>query len=160
MVDHDDQGGGYDTDDTPTTGKGLRAELERALERARDAEERAKRVDVLEREIAFYKADLGGLTDKQRKALLGAHEGEMTPESLQATATELGFVKTDSKSADDEPAETFDDEVNEIGSLSDSPVDYERPETQSDLAARMANATSQEEVLQILADAGMLMDQG
>lgn len=59
---------------------------------------KAKRVDAaearaaeLEREIAFHKADLAGLSDKQRKALLAAHDGEIEPEALAATATELGF---------------------------------------------------------------------
>lgn len=55
------------------------------------AKESTERAERLERELAFHKAGLASLTDKQVKALSAAHDGEFTPEALKATAEELGF---------------------------------------------------------------------
>ena len=47
---------------------------------------------TLRQENALLKAGLD-LTPIQAKALLATHDGEMDPEALKATATELGFAK-------------------------------------------------------------------
>jgi len=60
------------------------------LEGQRDVAE-AKAAD-LERRLAFVEAGLTGLSDKQVKALLSAHEGEITATAIKATADELGFA--------------------------------------------------------------------
>ena len=74
---------------TPETPESDQERNWRKLEtKAKESEERASQ---LERELAFHKAGLAHLSDKQVKALSAAHDGEFTPDALKATATELGF---------------------------------------------------------------------
>lgn len=46
----------------------------------------------LRMENAVLKAGLGGLNERQQKALIASHEGDLTPDALKATAAELGFT--------------------------------------------------------------------
>jgi len=88
---------------------------------------KAKRLDQaeaktaeLERKLALSEAGLTGLTDKQVKALLSAHEGEITAEAIKATADELGFaakVETAGVEVDSEQAQR-DAEVAEVSRFS------------------------------------------
>jgi hypothetical protein len=78
-----------------------RRELEAKAKRGDEAVEELAQA---QRELALHKAGLADLNDKQVKALAAAHEGDFTPEALQATATELGFTKP-------EPAEQEQPEV-------------------------------------------------
>lgn len=108
-----------------------RKELE---DRAKLAEEKAAQ---FERELAFTKAGLDGLSDKQVKALVATHEGEMTAEALKASATDLGFV---TETAAQPPAETQTQpltlqgeqapELAELARLANSPANH--PESSQD----------------------------
>lgn len=64
----------------------------------RQLRQQASKVGELEAKLAKYEqaetvrsAGLD-LTEIQQKALLGAHSGELTPETLRATAEQLGFA--------------------------------------------------------------------
>jgi hypothetical protein len=72
--------------------RNLRALLEAANERARQAEERAGTVEDLQRKLLVHEAGLGSLSEKQTKALYAAHEGDLTADGLKATAKDLGFA--------------------------------------------------------------------
>lgn len=98
----------------------------------RKLEDRAKKAEEkyaqLERELAFTKAGLDHLSDKQVKALTAAHEGEITAEALKATATELGFPSkaATGQSTPEAASETdHSDEARELANLSDSPASHE-----------------------------------
>jgi hypothetical protein len=67
--------------------KNWRKELEDQAKQARAEADEAKR------ELAFTRAGLTELSDKQVRALLATHEGEITADAIKATANELGFVK-------------------------------------------------------------------
>ena len=62
----------------------------------RELREHAKTLEVnlrdAEKQVQVYKTFGPALSDKQMKALIVSHEGEFTPDALQATAAELGFV--------------------------------------------------------------------
>lgn len=45
---------------------------------------------------------LGDLSDKQMKALFATHEGDLTPDSIRATAQDLGFVAPPAPEVPDE----------------------------------------------------------
>lgn len=113
-----------ESDETPDPPKkDWRKELE---DRAKLAEEKAARA---ERELAFNKAGLTGLSDKQVKALMATHEGDISAESLRATATDLGFTKAEQEAAAE--AATQPDatrEAAELSNLTGSTVEVdERP---------------------------------
>lgn len=73
---------------TQPTARSLRVAADRA------AKDRAE-FEQTKKELAVYKAGLGTLKPKQVTAVLAAHEGELTPELLKATALELGFIEAD-----------------------------------------------------------------
>lgn len=92
-------------DDEPKTSgmKKLREDFEtKSAELKTTATER----DELARELALYKAGLGELGDKKVKALLAAHEGELNPSDLKATAIALGFAEDDSEEEEQQQAAT------------------------------------------------------
>ena len=80
-----------DHTEAESTEHGDSAVIKELRAKAKRVEEAETRAATAERELAFLKADLGSLNDKQRKALLAAHDGEIEPEALKATALELGF---------------------------------------------------------------------
>lgn len=78
-------------------------------QKLKKAEAQAAQVGPLQTENALLNAGLGGLSDKQRKALIATHEGEMTPEALKAAAAELGFpIATEAEPEPEVPAEAQD----------------------------------------------------
>lgn len=129
-----------DEDQAPTK-KDWRKELE---DRAKLAEERAERA---ERKVAFTEAGLTGLTDKQVKALVATHEGDMTSDALKATATELGFVKTESpdsgsQTADEAPDPDADNraaELAQLANLAKSPANHQAPPSSGEAFAQAVN---------------------
>jgi len=95
--------------------KNWRRELE---DRAKSAEDER---DRLRRELAFNKAGLDSLSDKQVKALVATHEGEMTAESLRSTADELGFIPKPTETPEvEEQVEDHSDEVAALAKMSGS----------------------------------------
>jgi len=101
-------------------------------ERAKNAEERAAQ---LERQVAFTEAGLSDLSDKQVKALVATHEGEMTAEALKATATDLGFVKVETETpATVDPVQAQrDQEVAALAQFSGAPAPVQTPGPSADL---------------------------
>lgn len=112
--------------------------------------------DGLRRELAFHKAGLSNLTAMQTKALLGAHDGDLTPDSLKATAAELWpdapAPKTQEKDQErQQEAATLD--RFEDAATGSNPAEL-------DLAARLDGAQTEAELDQILRDAGFKVQSG
>jgi hypothetical protein len=100
MADSDEQ-----QDESQESKPNWRRELEARAARASELEQQ---LADAQRELAFQKAGLGDLSDLQVKALGAAHEGDVTPDALKATAKALGFVKDeqpDEKTPDVPPAQ-------------------------------------------------------
>lgn len=95
-------------DETP---RGLRARIEEQARLRREATEKA---DRLERELTLHRAGLGSLSDRQQKALFAAHEGDVTAETLKATADELFGSATGSPSPET-PTQTPAEAANAAG---------------------------------------------
>lgn len=130
----------------------------------KDLRQKEKRLDAAEadaaaskRELTLYKAGLGDLTDKQMKALSAAHEGDWDPESLKATASELGFVR-DPADAETKPQisaaelEAHQRVANAAGG--------EQPLPPTDMDTAIANTKSPEELQAVLSNAGWLIVDG
>jgi hypothetical protein len=111
---------------------------------SKQAEERAAQ---LERELAFTRAGLDHLTDKQVRALTAAHEGDITADALKSTADELGFlpkVSGESTPVTDGPDHSA--EVSELASLANSPNGAEAPPgrlSQEDIDRKIAEAAAE-----------------
>lgn len=74
--------------------KEMRRAANKAKKLEKDLTARDQRIADLERRVAFSDAGLT-LSDKQKAALLAAHDGEMSRDALRATAAELGFIQAD-----------------------------------------------------------------
>jgi hypothetical protein len=126
----------------------------------RDLRKKAEKADAAEaeaqaarRELALHKAGLGDLTDKQMKALTATHEGDWDVESLKASATELGFVKTP---ADDKPEPRIPpEEMAAHQRVADAAGGGPAPAFDLD-AALEAAADDPEQIKTLLAGAGLL----
>lgn len=101
--------------------------------RAKVAEEEAAQ---LRRELAFTKAGLDGLSDKQVKALVAAHDGDMTADALKATADELGFGAKETGQSppapESVPAQVS--EAAELARLANSPAEHAATPSQGEAA--------------------------
>lgn len=85
--------------------KGLRARLKEQSAARREAEAKAAEADSLRQELALHRAGLGNLSERQQKALFATHEGEISAETLQATAKDL-FGAVPAAGAPSAPAQT------------------------------------------------------
>ena len=91
----------HDDDDNEQVVQLRRSQI-RAMERdAKAARQAQKDLADARREIAFAKAGLGDLTEKQTKALLANIDGDLTADAARDTAVELGFIKPPADSAPD-----------------------------------------------------------
>lgn len=79
-------------DGTPLVRK-LRRDLKEASKRAQRVDELETRLAAYESEQAVRAANLDGLNERQMKALLATHEGDMTPDAIRQTAVDLGFAQ-------------------------------------------------------------------
>lgn len=95
MPEYDDDG-----NEIPEEESSVIKELRKKAERADQADAETK---TLRTENALLKAGLGDLSDRQRKAILATHEGELTAEALKETATDLGFTSP-TASTEESPA--------------------------------------------------------
>lgn len=125
----------------------------------RELREKAKRADTAEseaqaakRELSLHKAGLGGLSEKQTKALMNVHDGEWEPESLKATATELGFLQQSDAGQEQIPQGELEAHQRVAAAAGGSPP----PPT--DLDAAIANAKSPEEIRNLLMNANLLVE--
>ena len=89
---HGDDGQGQQQQSQQQTSEGsaLRTQLEAEKTKRRELEAENKNLKL---EMGLDKAGLNELNDRQRKALLATHDGDEKPESLLATAVELGFAQ-------------------------------------------------------------------
>ncbi len=72
-----------------------------------DLRPKAEKADVLEKENALYKANLGSLTEAQQEAVLKTAK-EATADALRSQAELLGFVQPPEPPAPPEGIEAFD----------------------------------------------------
>lgn len=79
-----------DDDLDPDDGSRIKA----LRKKAKDYDAIAAERDANARELALYRAGLGDLTDRQRKALLATVD-TVEVDDLKSAATELGFLKTE-----------------------------------------------------------------
>lgn len=82
----------------PDDGEDQFAKMRAAANRAPKLEKKLTAAEQelaqLRERVAFTEAGLT-LSDKQRAALLAAHDGELGRDALRATAAELGFIQAD-----------------------------------------------------------------
>lgn len=112
-----------DDDGQPTESSVIK-ELRAKAKRVEEAEARAAEA---ERRLAFSEAGLNGLSDKQRTALLAAHDGEVNAEALRSTAEELGFGPKPEAPAPEPEVPGTDPEVREMMRLANSPTPDREP---------------------------------
>lgn len=124
-------------------------------DRAKKAEER---VSQLERQVAFTEAGLTNLSDKQVKALVATHDGEMTAEALKATATELGFAPKGEaeQEIDDEQTQALA-EAKELGQITGTPSPAGGSEVYDEATliakfAELRDSGTKEEIISFLAE--------
>lgn len=96
--------------------KTLRAENKRLKKDAEDAPK-------LRLQLALTKGKLDTLNEKQVKALLAAHDGEIEPEALKATATELGFGQAPEPTGEETPESAeVDGELAHLSNFAGAPA--------------------------------------
>jgi hypothetical protein len=126
----------------------------------RDLRKKASKADKVEREAqelrtenALLKANLGTLSERQRKAILATHDGDLTPEALKATALDLGFIEAEAPA----PAQVPEDEQAEHQRAAEATSAAPASEaTVTTLDDKIAAARSPEELDAILAQEGLL----
>ena len=126
-------------------------ELRAKAKRTDDAE---SKVSDLERRLAVAEAGLTSLNPRQRTALLAAHEGDLDPDAVRATAAELGFIQAPEPSAQTPPDERAAHERVAAAGAGAEPAGA-RPNTAAELAA----AKTQDELLAILDRENMRSDE-
>jgi hypothetical protein len=100
--DYDDDSTTDNDDDSSDRQVTLRRSQIRAMERdAKTARQAQQEAENLRRELAFARAGVGDLTERQQKALFASIDGDITAETVRQTAEELGFVKPAAASTDD-----------------------------------------------------------
>lgn len=133
----------------------------------RDLREKAKEADTAKaeaaaarRELTLHKAGLGNLTEKQMKALNAAHEGDWEPESIKATAAELGFLHTDDEQKPDGPQIPATElaSMQRVQSTSGAQAPPPVPSTDAERAAAYAAAETPEQLTAMLREAGQLAE--
>lgn len=105
--DYDDDGNPVDADgnlieEPDPDEKALLRKLRGDLSRTGKARSKAEaELAEARRELAIAKAGLTDLEPKKVTALLAAHDGDLTPDLLRATAVTLGFAEAPDTSAED-----------------------------------------------------------
>ncbi len=97
---------------------------------------------------------LDKLSDKQMKALFSTHEGEMTPDSLRASAQDLGFVAPPPPEVPDSEMAAQQRLINASAGASPAPGNQDALDN-----ATIAQANSVEEVMAVVNARGMGVQQ-
>lgn len=142
----------------------------------RDLEDRLSaaeaRATAAEHKLAYQEAGLSSLSEKQRKALEAAHEGDFVADGLKATAEELGFVKaaaeeqstssTEAESSAPDPTATA--EAQEMANLASSPATSQASpdviRTQEAFDAKVRSFTNEADLDAFLRENLSLLPQG
>lgn len=144
----------YDPDDEGADESSVIKELRKQL---RDAKAEAAEVPDLRRKVALSEAGLSGLSDKQQRAVLGAHDGDVTDhEGLKATAIELGLIEAP-KEQPQVPADEVQAHQRAQEATAQAEAAEAHPETLED---KIRNAKSADEVRDLIKTAGMASDYG
>ena len=93
---------------------------------------------------------LNALSERQMKALFATHDGELTPESLKATAQDLGFVAPPPPEVPDAEVAAHDRLFRASAGATPAPGDSDALD-----AAAISQAKSQDEVMAIINARGM-----
>lgn len=94
-------------DDTPLV-KRLRGELKarnKALSSLKGAGGNTSETAALKLELVLADAGLRGLSSKKRNALLNAHEGDFSPDSLLTDAVDLGWAEAPEPTEEEDAAD-------------------------------------------------------
>ena len=141
----DDLDDDLELDDDTEAPAGAPAKLREALNRTKAEKQTLSSENAtLKRENALLKAGLGGLNEKQQKALAAAHDGDFTPEALKQTAIDLGFAEPepDTTATPDEQAEHRKVEATAAGA--------EQPNPDADYEAALEAAKTPDEALAVM----------
>lgn len=139
-------------EDSPVIAK-LRKQLEEAQGKNK----------TLGTENALLAAGLGTLSDKQRKAILATHDGDLTPEALKNTAADLGFnpepAPTPTVEEPQVPVEEQEAAQRVAEATGSAPASgASAPVSQEDkIKAMRGQATSIEQVDRFLSDEGLFL---
>lgn len=146
----------YDDDDQQTDGgRGLRAQLEAALAKAKDNDELRNENQRLKNDGVIRDAGLT-LNDRQKAALQATHEGNWTPEAIKTTATELGFIQPPvTEPVVDDPSLALHDQIAQASAGTDAPP----TSTEAQIDASLAKATTEAEYLAIYRASGRALAQ-
>lgn len=109
----------------------------------------------LRTENALLKAGLGDLNERQQKALIASHDGDLTPEALKATATELGFTVEDKPAEETKQVSDAEQAAHQRAAEATSGAQASEAEKQT-LTDEINAATSPEAVVALLAREQML----
>ncbi len=127
---------------------------------AKQAKTEKDRADAAVRELTLHKAGLGSLSEMQMKALNAAHEGDWEPESIKATATELGFLHTDTPKPDGPqiPADELASMQRMASAAGGTPPPPSNLDTEAGLMAAIGEAKDEGELKAVLRAAGRLAE--
>ena len=133
-----------DTDETPKDPVRARMkQLEKELQQSKQALAEA---EAIKRENAFMKAGIP-MDDPMAKYFVKGYDGEISAEAIRAAAQEANLIQ---KAADDAKAKS---EVDAWNRISRAQRAGETSEPAADWNAKLNQARSEQEVLQILAQA-------
>jgi DNA polymerase/3'-5' exonuclease PolX len=111
---------------------------------ARTAGETQQQFEAAQRQLAFAKAKID-VTDPKMGYFIKGYEGDLDPEKIRSAATEAGFITTQS-------VQIPPTELSGHQQMGDAAAGGSNKEV--DLAEKIRNAQSQEEVMAIMTAAG------
>lgn len=126
--------------------RSLRNKLKQAERERDELRARAERAEVLEKENALFKANLGNLTEAQQDAVLKTSK-EFTAEAVRSQAELLGFVQPPEPAAPPEDVQVFD-------RVADAAAGGEGRLNPANYDAEVAAAQTPEELRQVMAKYG------
>jgi ribosomal protein L12E/L44/L45/RPP1/RPP2 len=123
----------------------LRQHIKELEKEVNDLRQLKAEAETAKRELAFAKAGIP-MDSPIAKYFIKGYDGELTPEAIHEAATEAGLVAQPKPNPLKQEAEAWarSNQVAAGINLSDEPVDW---------ATRIANATSEKEVMEILSRA-------
>lgn len=128
-------------------------ELRRELKQAKaDAAE----VSTLRQEAAILRAGITDLTPAKQKALLAAHEGDLSAEALRQTATDLGFIAEAPQSEPEPQVPVEEQQALQAMAAATAAADPSEAHLKT-LDDAIRAAKSPEELAEILDRAGLLL---
>lgn len=154
-----DDGGGNDPNGQQAGA--FQNDLRELRKKAKQADELAKKVAQYERDNAFRDAGINP-TDPKAKYFVKGYDGELTADAIKAEATAAGFIQTDEQrqAATAQQQQAEQQRVNQEAAHgrmdgASQGAGTQSPDAQAELVAKMAAATSMDELVSIATSAGM-----